>query len=398
MIVDDVFSVHEERVGRHRIVHLGVPYSHVAHSSVWFGAGSADEPAPLGLTHLLEHVISTHPSRGSGISLVDQVARLGGDANASTTRDGLVVWARAAESDMESLVEATAAVIQTSAFDDEVVHREADLVVRELESITPGKATADQSLLEALVTPPYSWLPGGTIAGIRSLTTPQLEAWFDRIKAQGISILLASSERPSVDVLRPLLVALESRAQKPLLQGLATPTQSSTELPTGYVAIGGVLDGAHVEVRAAGQLLTTLLGNSPLSRRASVLRESDRVAFDLSARSNAVGPQTIVRMSGRAPRARTSELVHATKRSIEGLATREIEAHEFSQVKRLTIGRQRILWDSPRRLIDSFGTNRFLLDEQGWTPSSWLRAIQEVQPEQLSASATELLDSLTTLA
>ncbi|MGV9304987.1 M16 family metallopeptidase [Nonomuraea sp. NPDC003727] len=70
------------------------PQADVTTVSVWLRTGSRDEDeATAGGTHLLEHILLQAPSAG-GERAVDLLEALGGEANAITSREHLVLYAR----------------------------------------------------------------------------------------------------------------------------------------------------------------------------------------------------------------------------------------------------------------------------------------------------------------
>src|SRR5580692_3129706 len=75
---------------RYAVLHR--PDAAVTAVSVWMLAGSRHEPV-AGVAHLLEHVVMQAVPSGRSRRVVDEIEAWGGDVNAMTTRDHVVLHA-----------------------------------------------------------------------------------------------------------------------------------------------------------------------------------------------------------------------------------------------------------------------------------------------------------------
>lgn len=96
--------------------------------------GSRDEPAHLtGTTHLFEHLLMASPQAiGDSRSVVEILESLGGESNAFTAREALVLWARLPQSGARDGVEALVEAAVAPHFDADTLKRERNVVHQEL--------------------------------------------------------------------------------------------------------------------------------------------------------------------------------------------------------------------------------------------------------------------------
>jgi predicted Zn-dependent peptidase len=107
------------------------PGADVTAVSVWLLAGSRHESAP-GAAHLLEHVVMQSVPPGRTMRVVDEIEASGGDANAMTARDHVVLHARVPTADAGAALGVLAAAATTMAFDGDLVDSERRVVQEEL--------------------------------------------------------------------------------------------------------------------------------------------------------------------------------------------------------------------------------------------------------------------------
>src|SRR5215469_9568144 len=103
------------------------PGADVTAVSVWILAGSRHEPV-AGVSHLFEHVVMQAVPAGRNKRVVDEIEAWGGDANAMTARDHMVLHARVPTADAAAALEVLIAAATTDEFDDDLVDAERRVV------------------------------------------------------------------------------------------------------------------------------------------------------------------------------------------------------------------------------------------------------------------------------
>jgi predicted Zn-dependent peptidase len=154
------------------------PGAEVTTVSVWILAGSRHESAP-GVAHLLEHVVMQSVPAGATLPVIDEIEAWGGDANAVTARDHVVLHASVPASDGGAALRVLAAAVTTTDFDDDVVEAERRVVQEELRlaAADPTDIVHDAFFLAAYGDHPMGAPVGGTAAGVARLGTAELAAF-----------------------------------------------------------------------------------------------------------------------------------------------------------------------------------------------------------------------------
>src|SRR5580692_826853 len=114
---------------RYAVLHR--PDASVTTVSVFILAGSRHEPVP-GVAHLLEHVVMQAVPPGRDRRVVDEIEGWGGDVNAMTTRDHVVLHASVPTPDALAALAVLASAAAMADFDDELVEAEQRVVLEEL--------------------------------------------------------------------------------------------------------------------------------------------------------------------------------------------------------------------------------------------------------------------------
>lgn len=161
---------------RYALLHR--PGAEVTTVSVWILAGSRHEPTP-GVAHLLEHVVMQAVPAGRRERVVDEIEAWGGDANAMTARDHVVLHARVPTADAPAALAVLAAAATTSDFDDELVEAEQRVVLEELRlaASDPTDIVHDAFFEAAYGDHPMGRPVGGTADGVAALGAADLTAW-----------------------------------------------------------------------------------------------------------------------------------------------------------------------------------------------------------------------------
>jgi predicted Zn-dependent peptidase len=164
-----------------RYVALHRPGAAVTTVSVWILAGSRHESVP-GVAHLLEHVVMQCVPAGRTTRVVDEIEAWGGDANAMTTRDHVVLHARVPAADAGAALDVLAAAAATRTFDRDLVDAERRVVQEELRlaAADPTDIVHDVFFETAFGGYPIGKPVGGTMAGVARLGPADLAAWSRR--------------------------------------------------------------------------------------------------------------------------------------------------------------------------------------------------------------------------
>lgn len=163
------------------------PGADVTTVSVWILAGSRHELVP-GVAHLFEHVVMQAVPAGRTMRVVDQIEAYGGDANAMTTRDHVVLHARVPTADAAATLDVLIAAATIDEFDDDLVDAERRVVQEELRlaACDPTDIVHDVFFETAYGDHPMGRPVGGTVADMAGIGTSDLAAWSRRHVRPGL--------------------------------------------------------------------------------------------------------------------------------------------------------------------------------------------------------------------
>lgn len=164
---------------RYAVLHR--PGADVTTVSVWVLAGSRHEPVP-GVAHLFEHVVMQSVPAGRSMRVVDEIEAFGGDANAMTARDHVVLHARVPTADAPATLSILATAATTSEFDADLVSAERRVVQEELRlaAADPTDIVHDVFFQTAYGDHPMGRPVGGILAGLARLDAADLSDWSRR--------------------------------------------------------------------------------------------------------------------------------------------------------------------------------------------------------------------------
>ncbi|TXK39566.1 pitrilysin family protein [Nonomuraea sp. C10] len=147
------------------------PGAAVTTVSVWLRAGSRHErPGVEGGTHLLEHILMQVPSAG-GERVIDLLEDLGGEANAITSREHLVLYARVPSEEAAAALDILARALAEPELSAPVLEAERKVVQEELRLAAADPLDVVHDIFFGLAYPghPLGRPVGGTIEEVDRL-------------------------------------------------------------------------------------------------------------------------------------------------------------------------------------------------------------------------------------
>ena len=129
--------------------HINSP---VAYCALSVRTGTRDEnPAYNGLAHLTEHMLFKGTERRGAASINNVLERVGGELNAYTTKEEIVLHATVLREDLSKAVDLLAELAFTSVFPDRELEKELDVVYDEIVSYEDSPADAIYDHFEELL-------------------------------------------------------------------------------------------------------------------------------------------------------------------------------------------------------------------------------------------------------
>ncbi|KAF5748935.1 mitochondrial-processing peptidase subunit beta [Tripterygium wilfordii] len=105
---------------------------------VWIDAGSRFETEETnGTAHFLEHMIFKGTKRRTVNHLEEEIENMGGHLNAYTSREQTTYYAKVMDKDVNNALDILSDILQNSEFNERRIHRERDVILREMAEYTP---------------------------------------------------------------------------------------------------------------------------------------------------------------------------------------------------------------------------------------------------------------------
>lgn len=264
--------------------------------SLTVAGGSADEaPQLLGATHFLEHLLFKRSRRRSGAAIGRTIDRLGGDADAYTTKESVVFHARTTAARVDEAIALLLDLTEAPAFTREDVEVERGVILEEMAEArdVPEDRLHDVLLRRLWPAHPLGAPIFGTEETVKGLTRAQLAARFDEIFRPARTAIVAAGALDPDDFRRRLEKARRERRPRPGARGpqpapprrttprarrcafhIPRPDLSQTHVLAGLPA----LPHGHPLVPAAW-IASTVLGGGVSSRLWRDVRERRGLAY-----------------------------------------------------------------------------------------------------------------------
>ena len=161
--------------------------------------GSSDEPdQKRGLSHFLEHLLFKRTKRRSALAIARAIDRLGGDADAFTTKEYTAFYAHTLDANVADAIDLLGDVVLSPAFGSEDIERERGVI---LEEIGEANDTPDDRVHENFVQSfwrnhPLGQPILGTAASVAGLTKTDIYSFYrSRYGAQNLLVSVAGHLR-----------------------------------------------------------------------------------------------------------------------------------------------------------------------------------------------------------
>lgn len=276
-----------------RLVYLEKP-SVVGHFGVTFLAGSRYEtPEEEGLAHFLEHSIFKGTKRRKAFHILSRLDSVGGELNAYTTKEEIVIYASFTEEYLSRSVELLSDIAFSSTFPKKEIEKEKEVVLDELNSYIDSPSDRIFDDFEALLFKGHAL--GGNILGnektIRSFTHDQLVNYVNRHFATDNCVVSYVGSAPIKKVVKLIeqYFSIDKKLKSPVInqEFHHNPLFSVREKNANYqthALVGGLGPGYDRKERRGMTLLTNILGGPALNSRLTLsIREKYGYSYSVEA-------------------------------------------------------------------------------------------------------------------
>jgi predicted Zn-dependent peptidase len=379
------------------------PGANVTTVSVWILAGSRHESVP-GVAHLLEHVVMQSIPAGRTTRVIDEIEAWGGDANAVTARDHVVLHACVPTEDAGSALSVLAAAVTTTEFDDDLVCSERRVVQEELRlaAADPTDIVHDVFFQTAYADHAMGRPVGGTVADVAQLGVADLTAWSRcHVRPATLCVVVCGGLTA-----RDVHAMLASSALAELSgYGDGRPADNSPPVAAGRRDLPIVSDTAAVVIGGPGfalsdrrllaaEIVIELLAGGNASVLHEELRSRCGLCYDISGSANGyreAGSWRIVVST--APEHREHVVDLATE-----LLTRAVRAGwtsgQVQRTGRRVAGLLRVQAESSLEEALLYGDHAYVGDSPGFSLARYAAGLAAVRAAEVNKAAEVMTDRL----
>ena len=166
-----------------RVVSYHMPHVETVSLGMWISVGARhEEEREHGLSHLLEHMAFKGTKSRSAQQIAVEIEEVGGDLNAATGLDSTSYFARVLKGDEEVALTLLADILLNSAFDEEELDKEREVILQELAGANDSPDDLAYELMQATAFPGQAVGRPilGTEQSVRSISASDLRRFLDR--------------------------------------------------------------------------------------------------------------------------------------------------------------------------------------------------------------------------
>ncbi len=385
--------------GRPTVVVLPRPGAPIA-TFLRMDAGAHHEPAlRAGTAHFLEHMLFKGTGRHGIGAAAAAIEALGGDVNAWTSHDEIVLHATTTTGGVRDVLDLLVDMVRDPLIDPDELAREREVV---LEEIAQAHADPDDRLGEAVSealwpTHAYGRPVLGTEQTVRGLTQDILRSHLAHAVTASPTFVIVGDLDPD-DAVRQVDAAWSLPATRPTLPPPRGPSGPSTHL----IRPDGRFDDQLLEIAWRGPdrvddarmpalaVLVGLLGETAGDRLSEALDRDPKVGFDAWAALSEPTTGSVLSLGCRTLPGRTAEALGRIRALIDTL-------RRGTRGRVVARARDALLADLDSALQTVDGTGELLLHHECRHGDAthlipWRAAIAAVEPDHVAQVAFDLLD------
>lgn len=369
----------------------------------WIPAGSRDEPGALeGASHFLEHLLFKGSSKYTAEEIAQVFDTLGGELNASTSREYVVVYGRFLDDQLAVALDVMADMLLTPTFAD--LDREREVILEEIAMVEDSPQDLIHDVLAQVVLDghPLAHPILGTRQTIADASEADIRDYHGQ-RFQFSDMVVAAAGSVSHDALRELL--LERQLGSNGAEPKRAPAQPDVkrhrhfvekETEQMHVCLGGVGLARDDPRRFQLSVLDSLFGGSLSSRLFQEIREKRGLVYSVYSFSSLYQETGLTGLYFGCRPERLEAVMETVGRELLRLITEPVPEDELQRAKEHLKGRMILGLESTSSRMTRLGkgvltnTEILSLDElaeriEAVTPEEVLELASEVyRPAQLS--------------
>jgi predicted Zn-dependent peptidase len=362
----------------------------------WIPAGSRDEPAPLvGTTHFIEHLLFKGSSKYTAEEIAQIFDTLGGELNASTSREYVVVYGRFLDDQLAVALDVMSDMLVTPTFTD--LDKEREVVLEEIAMVEDSPQDLIHDVLAEVVFDghPLAHPILGTRESISGASEEDIRG-YHRERFQFADMVVAAAGNIDHERLRELLLERHGMAD-----GLNPQRASSVPLMVTrrhflsketeqmHVCLGGVGMARDDDRRFQLSVLDSLFGGSLSSRLFQEVREKRGLVYSVYSFSSMYGETGLTGLYFGCRPERLDAVMETVGRELVRLLREPVPEDELQRAKEHLKGRTILGLESTSSRMTRLGKG-VLTSTEILSVDELAERIEAVTSEQVMELAAEM--------
>jgi predicted Zn-dependent peptidase len=362
----------------------------------WIPAGSRDEPARLeGATHFLEHLLFKGSSKYTAEEIAQIFDTLGGELNASTSREYVVVYGRFLDDQLGVAMDVMTDMLVSPTFAD--LDREREVILEEIAMVEDSPQDLIHDVLAEVVMDghPLAHPILGTRQTIAEASEEQIRG-YHRQRFQFSDMVVAAAGNVSHEAVRDLLLERQGTSNgaepkrapaEPVMKACRHFVEKETEQM--HVCLGGVGLARDDERRFQLSVLDSLFGGSLSSRLFQEIREKRGLVYSVYSFSSLYQETGLTGLYFGCRPERLEAVMETVGRELLRLVTEPVPADELQRAKEHLKGRMILGLESTSSRMTRLGKG-VITNTEILSLDQLAERIEAVTPEQVLEVASEL--------
>jgi predicted Zn-dependent peptidase len=362
----------------------------------WIPAGSRDETAPLaGATHFIEHLLFKGSSKYTAEEIAQVFDTLGGELNASTSREYVVVYGRFLDDQLPVALDVISDMLLTPTFTD--LDREREVVLEEIAMVEDSPQDLIHDVLAEVVLDghPLAHPILGTTDTIAGASEESIRA-YHQSRFQFADMVVAAAGNIDHELLRGLLLERHGTADganptRPVSVPNVKPTRRflTKETEQMHVCLGTVGMARDDERRFQLSVLDSLFGGSLSSRLFQEVREKRGLVYSVYSFSSLYQETGLSGLYFGCRPERLQTVIETVGRELVRLVTEPVPDDELQRAKEHLKGRTILGLESTSSRMTRLGKG-VLTRTEILSEDELAARIEAVTSEQVLALAAEV--------
>ncbi len=364
----------------------------------WIPAGSRDEPASLiGASHFIEHLLFKGSSKYSAEEIAQIFDTLGGELNASTSREYVVVYGRFLDDQLKLALDVMTDMLLTPSFAD--LDHEREVVLEEIAMVEDSPSDLIHDILSEIVLDdhPLAHPILGSRETIAGASEESIRA-FHHDHFRFSDMVVAAAGNIDHDELRELLMrdhALPDHGKpqrtSSLPGGLPRRHFLTKETEQMHVCLGGVGLARDDDRRFVMSVMDSLFGGSLSSRLFQEVREKRGLVYSIYSFSSLFWETGLTGLYFGCRPERLEAVVETVNRELCRLVSEPVPEDELQRAKEHLKGRMILGLESTSSRMTRLGKG-VLTDTEILSLDELAQRVDNVTAEQVLELSAEVYD------